>query len=198
MLINSSKPPPPPAAAAKSPRCDKLSICGPVRCSPEDRYADWADQHRERLSETYAAVATLLGSKLIEQGEQAAALAVLEPLAAERPLDEHVHRVLIDALADLGRRWEAIESYERLRDTLDEAYAAEPEPQTKAIYRRLLTGGKPMRATTLHNLPESTTSFVGRRRLLAELSARLARTRLLTLTGMGGVGRAGWPWSWPG
>jgi hypothetical protein len=36
-----------------------------------------------------------------------------------------------------------------------------------------------------HNLPESTTSFVGRRRLLAELSANLARTRLLTLTGVG-------------
>jgi len=157
---------------------------------PEDRYADWADQHREQLSETHAAVASLLGSKLIEQGEPAAALAVLEPLAAERPLDEHVHRVLIDALADLGRRWEAIESYERLRNTLDEAYAAEPEPQTKAVYRRLLTGGKPMRATTLHNLAESTTSFVGRRRLLAELSASLARTRLLTLTGVGGVGKS--------
>ena len=157
---------------------------------PEDQYANWAEDHRERLTETHAAIATLLGSKLIEQGEPAAALAVLEPLTVERPLDEHVHRVLIDALADLGRRWEAIESYERLRDALDEAYAAEPEPQTKAMYRRLLTGGKPMRATTLNNLPESTTSFVGRRRLLAELSASLARTRLLTLTGVGGVGKS--------
>jgi len=157
---------------------------------PEDQYANWAEDHRERLTETHAAIATLLGSKLIEHGEPAAALAVLEPLTADRPLDEHVHRVLIDALADLGRRWEAIESYERLRDALDEAYAAEPEPQTKAMYRRLLTGGKPMRATTLNNLPESTTSFVGRRRLLAELSASLARTRLLTLTGVGGVGKS--------
>ena len=162
MLINSGKPPPPPAAAAKSPRCDKRSIPRTGPLLPEDLYADWADQHREQLTETQAAVAALLGSKLIEQGVPAAALTVLEPLAAERPLDEHVHRVLIDALAELGRRWEAIETYERLRDALDEAYAAEPEPQTKAIHRRLLTGGKPMRATTLHNLPESTTSFVGR------------------------------------
>jgi len=55
-----------------------------------------------------------------------------------------VHRVLIEVLAGLGRRWEAIETYERLRDTVDNAFAAEPEPQTKALYRRLLTSGKPL------------------------------------------------------
>ena len=32
---------------------------------PEDQYADWADEHRERLAETHAAVAGLLGSKLV-------------------------------------------------------------------------------------------------------------------------------------
>src|SRR4029453_2713800 len=95
---------------------------------------------RERLSETHAAVASLLGSKLLEQGEQEAALALVEPLAAARPLDENLNRVLIDVLAGLGRRWEAIGAYERLRDALDESYAAEPEPETKALYRRLLAG----------------------------------------------------------
>ena len=157
---------------------------------PEDQYADWAEEHRDRLAETYAAVVTLLGSKLSEQGEHQAALALLEPLASTSPTDEHVHRALIEALAGLGRRWEAIEAYERIRTALDEAYAAEPDPETKALYRRLLTSGKSMPTTTLHNLPESTTSFVGRRRLLTELSASLARTRLLTLTGVGGVGKS--------
>jgi predicted ATPase len=47
-----------------------------------------------------------------------------------------------------------------------------------------------MPATIPHNLPESTTSFIGRRRLLTELSAGLGRTRLLTLTGVGGVGKS--------
>jgi predicted ATPase/DNA-binding SARP family transcriptional activator len=157
---------------------------------PEDQYADWAGEHRERLDETHAAVVSLLGSTLLEHGELEAALAVLEPLAAARPLDERLHRVLIDALADLGRRWEAIETYERLRDALDDTYAAEPEPQTKALYRRLLTGAKPTSAPTPHNLPAPTTSFVGRRRLLTELAASLGRTRLLTLSGVGGVGKS--------
>jgi DNA-binding SARP family transcriptional activator len=111
---------------------------------PEDSYADWAEEHRDRLTETHAAVATLLGSKLVELGERDAALALLEPLASSRPLDEQLHRVLIDVVAGLGRRWEAIEIYERLRDALDDAYGAQPEPQTKALYRRLLSSGKPI------------------------------------------------------
>ena len=157
---------------------------------PEDQYADWAEEHRDRLTEAHASVTTLLGSRLSEEGEYEAALALLEPLASARPHDEHLHRALIEALAGLGQRWEAIEAYERLRNALDEAYAAEPEPETKALYRRLLSAGRPMPASIPHNLPESTTSFVGRRRLLTELSAGLGRTRLLTLTGVGGVGKS--------
>src|SRR5919112_688549 len=40
-----------------------------------------------------------------------------------------------------------------------------------------------------HNLPASRTSFVGRKRELAEVKRELARTRLLTLTGAGGSGK---------
>jgi predicted ATPase/DNA-binding winged helix-turn-helix (wHTH) protein/Tfp pilus assembly protein PilF len=39
------------------------------------------------------------------------------------------------------------------------------------------------------NLPESLTSFVGRERELAEIKQRLPTTRLMTLTGMGGLGK---------
>jgi len=39
------------------------------------------------------------------------------------------------------------------------------------------------------NLPAELTTFVGRRREIDELKTRLASTRLLTLTGMGGVGK---------
>ena len=168
---------------------DALSLwTGPLL--PEDQYAEWALNHQERLTEIHAAVATSVGLQLSKQGEPEAALALLEQLAAVRPHDEHLHRALINALAALGRRWEAIEAYERLRDALDEAYAAEPEPETKALYRRLLSAGRPMPTIGLHNLPESTTSFVGRHQLLIELSESLGRTRLLTLTGVGGVGKS--------
>jgi predicted ATPase/class 3 adenylate cyclase len=42
---------------------------------------------------------------------------------------------------------------------------------------------------TPNNLPQQGTSFIGRERELAEASALLARTRLLTLLGMGGMGK---------
>jgi predicted ATPase/DNA-binding SARP family transcriptional activator len=157
---------------------------------PEDQYAGWATEHRERLAETHAALTTELASRLLELGDLPAALALLEPLESNRPLDEQLHRVLMEVLAGLGRRWDAIETYERLLAALDDAYAAEPEPQTRALYRHLLTGGKPMPSAVLHNLPAPTTSFVGRRRLLSELSTCLGRTRLLSLTGVGGVGKS--------
>ncbi len=42
---------------------------------------------------------------------------------------------------------------------------------------------------TPHNLPQALTSFVGRERELAEVVQLLAKTRLVTLTGAGGIGK---------
>ena len=164
---------------------------------PEDEYADWADEHRDRLTDTHAAVATMLGSKLSEQGRREAALALLEPLASTRPLDEQLHRVLIDVLASLGRRWEAIETYERLRDALEDAYAAEPEAETKVLYRRLLASGKPIHAQSLDteqpaNLHPRT--LVGRRREWERLCSSWQRAsagqfHLFLISGEAGIGK---------
>ena len=57
------------------------------------------------------------------------------------------------------------------------------------MYRRLFVGGAPDPGSGRHNLPTSSTSFVGRHRELAELGRMLERTRLLTLTGPGGAGK---------
>src|SRR5215212_3647091 len=164
---------------------------------PEDQYADWAEEHRDRLNETHAAVATVLGSKLFELGKAEAALALLEPLASFRPLDEQLHRVLIDVLAGLGRRWEAIETYERLRKGLDDAYAAEPETQTKALYHRLLTSGKPLldaQSDAQQRLSPDTQTLVGRR-LEWELlysswrRASAGESHLFLISGEAGIGK---------
>ncbi|WP_327731397.1 LuxR C-terminal-related transcriptional regulator [Streptomyces sp. NBC_00487] len=45
------------------------------------------------------------------------------------------------------------------------------------------------RTSEVGNLPATLTTFVGRRRDLSEVRRRLGTTRLLTLTGMGGVGK---------
>ncbi|HMJ37959.1 MAG TPA: LuxR family transcriptional regulator, partial [Verrucomicrobiae bacterium] len=49
-----------------------------------------------------------------------------------------------------------------------------------------MPGAKP---EAVGKLPAESTSFVGRRQLLAEVKAAFVNTRLLTLVGPGGVGK---------
>ena len=156
---------------------------------PEDLYEDWAAPHRDRLNAVRTRLVGDLADALVADGLPGQALALLEPLAVEQPLDEGVHRALVVALAATGRRWDAAAAFERLRDGLAESYGVGPTPETTAVYRRLFVGGAPNPGTCPHNLPTLSTSFVGRHRELAELGRLLDRTRLLTLTGPGGAGK---------
>jgi DNA-binding SARP family transcriptional activator len=146
----------------------------------EDLYEDWAAPHRERLNATRVNVITGLAAALLAEGCADEAVAVLEPIAVERPLDEVVHRALIVALTAAGRRWDAAGAFERLRADLAESYAVEPDPETSAVYRRLFVGTAANATAGPHNLPTSPTSFVGRHRELIELEHLLERTRLLS------------------
>jgi predicted ATPase len=126
---------------------------------------------------------------LLERLRPEEALALLEPLVADRPNDEPLHRVLMEALDQAGRRWDALDVYERLCRVLDEEYAAAPEAATLSLYRRILSGQISAGPAVVSNLPAAVTSFVGRRREIAELLALAGRTRLLTLSGPGGAGK---------
>ncbi len=63
-------------------------------------------------------------------------------------------------------------------------------PDSDKVYRVVRVGERwlPVKALP-NNLPLQTTSFIGRERELAEVKALLPRTRLLTLLGMGGLGK---------
>jgi predicted ATPase len=61
------------------------------------------------------------------------------------------------------------------------------DQSTRAAFHPVMTAVAPRGAAG--NLPAELTSFIGRRRELTETKALLSTTRLLTLTGMGGVGK---------
>jgi predicted ATPase/DNA-binding SARP family transcriptional activator len=169
---------------------------------PEDIYEDWCADRRRVLAERY--VALLLALAATRDG--AAATDLLNRATAADPLNEEAHRALMRAYAASGRRAHALAQFEQLRTTLGDELAADPEPETRELYRELLAEGAPepdiavtppvqprpldwSEPVRREQLPWQPTSFVGRRRELDELDHLLNARRLVTLTGPGGCGK---------
>ncbi len=94
-----------------------------------------------------------------------------------------------------GHRAEAVRAYERCKLFLRRDLGIEPSTSTLALHRSILGGGEGEVPSLVArpsgtNFPTAMSSFVGRERLLDELDALFTRTRLLTLTGPGGVGKS--------
>lgn len=175
---------------------------------PEDRYEEWTAARRESLRETRLALLVELAAAHAGAGDPAAAIEALQRALVDDPLHEAAHRELMRLFADGGRRQQALAQYQRLHDALRSSLAADPDPETRRLYREILASqhappgtAAPPDAAPAHaapppparpaqpGLPRQLTSFVGRARELGELEGMLGHTRLLTLTGPGGCGK---------
>ncbi|MFD3946119.1 BTAD domain-containing putative transcriptional regulator, partial [Streptomyces sp. NPDC058579] len=140
-------------------------------------------------------------------GRAAPAVAPLEALAAERPLDETVQALRIRALRAAGRGAEALRVYDEVRTVLADRLGADPGAELRDLQAELLSGDEPPTVAVLPlRLPARPTSFVGREGELDVLVAELGKRRLVTLIGPGGVGKTrlaleaadAEAWRWPG
>jgi predicted ATPase/DNA-binding SARP family transcriptional activator len=157
---------------------------------PEDRYEEWTAARREALRERHLWLLATLAELHEAAGDQAAAIEALQQAVVEDPLQEAAHRELMRLFAAAGRQQQALAQYQQLRDALRRELAADPDPETRRLHRKILAGSvEAPAARGSTNLPHRVTSFVGRRRELTELAAMLERTRLLTLVGPGGCGK---------
>jgi predicted ATPase/DNA-binding SARP family transcriptional activator len=179
---------------------------------PEDRFEEWTEGPREALRERHLGLLVEYAEVLSDRGEHTQVVDIAGAATAADPFHERAQRTLMTALAASGHRYEALAVFDRLREALAEEYAADPEPTTRRLYRDLLTDGQPQpktpplggvaamgrdavhtasraRARVKEGLRPEQTSFIGRRRELAEIGQALGRTRLLTLTGPGGAGK---------
>jgi predicted ATPase/DNA-binding SARP family transcriptional activator len=120
----------------------------------------------------------------------------LEGLVAEHPLRERLRAQLMLALYRSGRQADALAVYQRARRTLVDELGIEPSDTLRQLERAILAHdpslnvaqarpGLPRRA------PIPATPLLGRERELAALAelVRDADTRLVTLTGTGGIGK---------
>jgi predicted ATPase/DNA-binding SARP family transcriptional activator len=151
---------------------------------PDDRAEPWTHEPRDAAAALHSALCLELADL---RGVGAGADAALRRALAADPLAEPVHRALMRLYARSGRRQRALAQYQLLRQALVASRGAEPDRQTRALYQALLPRAPATRAAV--ELPVAPTSFVGRDRERAELTALLARERLVTLVGPGGAGK---------
>ena len=107
---------------------------------PEDGYAEWAAPARDRLHEARVGLVGRLAGALVADGAAGEAAGLLEPLVADRPLDEPLHRTLMEALLAGGRRADALLHYNRLQAALARELGTEPDDRTRGLRRRLAGG----------------------------------------------------------
>jgi predicted ATPase/DNA-binding SARP family transcriptional activator len=127
----------------------------------------------------------------LQLGRDAELVDEIEALVAEHPYRERLWRQLMLALYRAERQADALAAYRRARRLLDEELGVEPSEELRALEQAILRHEVPTvpKIEERHNLPAALTSFVGRDRELVDIEHLLGETRLLTLTGVGGVGK---------
>ena len=95
------------------------------------------------------------------------------------------------ALYRAERQADALAAYHRARNALDDQLGIEPGAALQELEAAILRQDVPTpeAAAERHDLPASITTFVGREREVAEVAALLRQHRLVTLAGVGGVGK---------
>ncbi|MGW2171866.1 BTAD domain-containing putative transcriptional regulator [Streptomyces sp. NPDC001705] len=135
-------------------------------------------------------------------GRHADVLPELRALVESHPLREHFWTQRMLALYRCARQGEALECYRTVTALLADELGVTPGPALQDMHARLLAAapdlGRPPARTdatwsrnspSRHGLPVETTGFIGRETQLAQVRALLSAARLVTLTGVGGVGK---------
>ncbi|MDG5484114.1 BTAD domain-containing putative transcriptional regulator [Mycolicibacterium gadium] len=129
----------------------------------------------------------------LRAGRHSELLAELTAAALTHPLDERLAGQLMLAQYRSGRQAEALETYRKTREKLVDELGVDPSPLLQSVHQQILDGepALPVRVATrpLAGLPRRTTSFVGRGRDISDVCAALADSPLVTLSGVGGVGK---------
>ena len=133
---------------------------------PEDRYAPWAEEPRNRLRALYLRLLKTAGR--------------WEQVVEVDPSDEEAHRALMQRAVDAGDRVTAARQFERLCERLRADLGVGPDRKSVALYERAISMGGPgpptaaerTRALLARGLVQLNTGALAE----AEQAARQART----------------------
>jgi len=119
------------------------------------------------------------------------AIEIWRQLLKHNPGYEPAHRQIMQYFASMGNRADALKQYEECLTYLSSEFDIAPEPQTQQLYHAIRNGFVETPLIKTYVLPSNTSPFVGRQ---AEMQLALDDVnhpdcRLLTITGMGGIGK---------
>ncbi|MBT2230265.1 BTAD domain-containing putative transcriptional regulator [Nonomuraea sp. NEAU-A123] len=185
------------AETAESPRTKAELLSDALALWRGPAFADFADEEYTRsailrLEEQRLSALEQQAEARLELGEHGLLVGELGDLVDRHPLRERLRAVHMRALYRAGRQSEALVSYADLRERLAEELGLDPAPELVALHQAILgqdpalSSPAPRPAT---NLPASLSDLIGRDGALAEVRTLLEHSRLVTLTGSGGVGK---------
>lgn len=166
---------------------------------------EWVLQERTSRQQAYLGALEVLARLAQEARDFATAVRRVRLIIAAEPLRESAYRTLMQSLAGMRDYAAITEAYRELRLLLRQEVNADPEAETQALFERLRSQARQSAAVSSVNqpsaaaflkppgrstfLPRPLTDFIGREPEIQEAKQCLSVTRLLTLTGIGGVGK---------
>lgn len=157
--------------------------------------AEFARSAVARLEEQRLTAHEMLARARLDLGEHALVADDLTELVEAHPWREGLRLSHVLALYRSGRQADALASFERYRIALLEELGLDPSPEALALQHAVLVQDPSLdappaaRRRPVSNLPGPRTELIGREADLGDLAGVLARERMVTLTGTGGVGK---------
>jgi predicted ATPase/DNA-binding SARP family transcriptional activator len=156
----------------------------------------WLRSDVTRIEELRRRADELWGDVQLALGRHELIVDSLARAVEAEPLREHRWEQLMLASYRCGRQADALRAFQDARHTLTEELGIEPSPALRALEQALLDQDPSIAAPPRspperprHNLPAALTSLVGRENDLRATRKVVDASRLVTLTGVGGVGK---------
>lgn len=153
-------------------------------------WEEWVYLQRERLATELVQQWETSAENALTNKNYPTALRYLQRILELAPWAERIHRRIMELFLLQADRTAALAQYETLTKLLADELGVEPVEETRRLYQRALRQDA---IGALHNLPatEALTEFIGRTDEIVMMGDLLTqpKTRLLTLTGLGGMGK---------
>lgn len=161
-------------------------------------FDEWSITKADELRHKQVEALTLLTEDCCLLGDAESAIQHARRLVTLDPLNESAHRLLMQVSSQVGQQNAALKQYQTFAQTLRKELNIDPQPETRALYKQIRKGGiKQFQAGTQretksprNNLPHRLTTFIGREQEQTEIIHLIAKYRLVTLVGAGGVGKS--------